>query len=105
MRLARRIERKLTQRFAPVRLSVIDESHKHLGHRGWRAGGETHFSLEIVSAAFAGQGRIARQRMVYEVLAAELAAGVHALRLATLTPEEEARQSGRGQAASTQPDD
>ncbi len=92
MPLAERIEKKLTERFAPVRLRVIDESHKHAGHGGWRPEGETHFRVEIISAAFAGQGRVTRQRMVYEVLAAELAAGVHALQLVTLTPEEEARR-------------
>ncbi len=96
MRLAKHIERKLTARFAPVRLRVIDESHKHAGHAGWRAQGETHFGVEIISAAFAAQSRIARQRMVYEVLAAELAEGVHALRLVTLTPEEEPRRPARG---------
>ncbi len=103
MPLAERIEKKLTERFAPVRLRVIDESHKHAGHGGWRPEGETHFCVEIISAAFAGQGRVTRQRMVYEVLAAELAAGVHALQLATLTPEEEARRAGRASGASAPP--
>ena len=100
MGLAERIEKKLTERFTPVRLRVIDESHKHLGHVGWRAGGGTHFRVEIISPAFAGRSRVARQRMVYEVLAAELAEGVHALELVTLTPEEEPRQPARGRAAS-----
>ena len=47
--------------------------------------------MTIVSAAFAGQSRVARQRAVYGILAAELESDVHALALKTLTPEEDAR--------------
>ena len=84
---------KLTARFAPVRLDIVDDSARHIGHVGHPGGagqgGETHFSVTVVSAAFAGLGRIARQRLVYEALAAELAGGVHALALITLAPGEE----------------
>jgi BolA protein len=83
------IQRKLTERFSPTRLAVIDESHRHAGHAGARPGGETHFAVAITSAAFAGLGRVARQRLVYDTLKAELAAGVHALSLVTRTPDEE----------------
>ncbi|MCX7366440.1 MAG: BolA family transcriptional regulator [Alphaproteobacteria bacterium] len=83
------IDNKLRARFAPARLSIEDESSKHHGHAGWREGGETHFRVEIVSAAFEGKNRVARQRMVYEALKAELDAGLHALALATLTPSED----------------
>ena len=89
MSVADTIRRKLIQRFAPTRLEVEDESHRHIGHEGARAGGETHFTVTIVSAAFAGQSRVARQRLVYETLAAELATQVHALSLTTLTPDED----------------
>jgi BolA protein len=88
--VAETIEHKLTQALAPQRLKIVDDSEKHKGHAGYREGGETHFSVEVVSAAFAGQNRVARQRRVYEILAEELAAGVHALQLKTLTPEEDA---------------
>jgi BolA protein len=44
-----------------------------------------------VSAAFAGQSRVARQRLVYQTLAEEPASRVHALALTTLTPDEAAR--------------
>ncbi len=91
MAVAETIEQKLTQALAPQRLKIVDDSEKHKGHAGYREGGETHFSVEVVSAAFAGQNRVARQRRVYEILAAELAAGVHALQLKTLTPEEDAK--------------
>ena len=88
MSVADTIRRKLTERFAPTRLKIEDESHRHAGHAGARPGGETHFSVTIVSASFSGQSRIARQRLVYQTLAAELATQVHALSLTTLAPDE-----------------
>lgn len=89
-----RIERKLTEALKPARLNIEDESHKHAGHAGSHAdgGGETHFNVEIVSDAFTGQNRVARQRQVYALLAEELNERVHALSLATLTPEEAAQK-------------
>jgi BolA protein len=91
MSIAETIRRKLTERFAPTRLEVEDQSHRHVGHEGARPGGETHFAVTIVSAAFTGQSRVARQRLVYETLAPELAAGVHALSLTTRAPDEDTR--------------
>jgi len=88
MSVADRIRLKLTERFAPVRLEIADESHRHAGHAGARAEGETHFAVTIVSAEFEGQGRVARQRLVYQTLADELATRVHALALTTLAPGE-----------------
>ncbi len=90
MRMADTIRRKLTERFDPARLDIIDESDRHIGHPGARPEGETHFAVTIVSGAFAGHSRVARQRLVYQTLAEELAASVHALSLTTLTPEEDA---------------
>ena len=86
--VAETMRRKLTEALAPTRLVIIDESHRHAGHAGARPEGETHFRIEIVSAAFAGLSRIERQRLVHGVLAPELAGRVHALSLATRTPEE-----------------
>lgn len=86
------MERKLGERLAPERLEVVDDSQRHAGHSGSRPGGESHFSVQIVAAAFEGKGQVARQRLVYEILAEELRGGVHALVLTTLTPgEAEAR--------------
>jgi BolA protein len=89
MSVADTMRRKLTERFKPVRLDIIDDSQRHAGHAGAQPGGETHFDVTIVSDAFAGMGRVARQRLVYETLAAEIAGGVHALALRTLAPGEE----------------
>jgi BolA protein len=90
MSVAARIEAKLTAALQPVRIKVVDESELHKGHAGHRPGGESHFRVEIVAAAFEGQSRVMRQRRVYAILADELKAGVHALALATRTPAEDA---------------
>ena len=98
MIVAHRIRDKLTHALAPERLEIVDESARHAGHAGARhaaaAGrhGETHFRVEIVAAAFAGAAPLARQRRVYAILADELRDGVHALSLATLTPDEARRR-------------
>ena len=70
---------KLTGAFSPIELEVIDESHRHEGHSGWREGGETHFRVRIAASAFDGMSRVGRHRAINEILAEELAASVHAL--------------------------
>lgn len=89
MSVADTMRRKLTERFQPVRLEIIDDSQRHAGHAGAQPGGETHFDVTIVSETFSGMGRVARQRLVYETLTDEIAGGVHALALRTLTPAED----------------
>lgn len=74
-----RITRTLTEAFRPTSLEVVDESHLHKGHGGWREGGETHFRIRIVSEAFRGHNRVQMHRMINQALAAELADRVHAL--------------------------
>lgn len=86
--MAERITKKLEEALAPQRLDVIDESHLHHGHGGWREGGETHFRVDIVSDAFSGKSRVERHRMVNTILAQELAERVHALAIAAKAPGE-----------------
>ena len=89
MTMADTIRQKLTAAFAPKELDVADDSHKHAGHSGARPGGETHYSVRIVSESFTGLSRVERQRRVYAALAEELKPNrVHALALTTLTPAE-----------------
>ncbi len=88
---ADRIRAALEAAFAPAQVLVQDDSAKHAGHAGARPGGETHYSVAVVSPAFAGQSRVARSRAVHAVLDAEFAGGLHALALRLLTPEEAAR--------------
>ena len=92
-KVATAIDSKLRAAFVPVRLAIEDESSKHHGHAGWREGGETHFRVEIVSQAFEGKTRVARQRLVYAALKEELDAGLHALAMETLTPAEDGKRS------------
>ena len=88
MRTADRIADKLTTALSPATLEIIDESDRHTGHTGARPGGETHFRVTIVAELFTGKNRVERQRLVYRILADELAGGVHALALTTLSPTE-----------------
>jgi BolA protein len=88
MTVKERIAAKLTEALHPTALEIVDESGRHKGHAGARAGGETHFRLYIVSERFAGKGRLERHRIVNALLAEELAAGVHALATTTLAPDE-----------------
>lgn len=73
------IAEKLSVKFTPSHLEVIDESEKHRGHGGYREGGETHFRVRIASPQFAGMPRLAQHRAVMETLDVELKNGVHAL--------------------------
>ncbi len=82
------ISATLRERLKPISLSVVDESHQHVGHGGWREGGETHFRLDIVSAAFQGKSRVERHRMVNDLLAEAFARGLHALAIKARAPGE-----------------
>jgi BolA protein len=83
-----RISEKLAAAFAPQSLDVVDDSHKHEGHAGHRPGGQTHFSVHIVSEAFRGKSRIERHRMINQTLSGELSGGVHALAIHARAPGE-----------------
>jgi BolA protein len=82
------IAEKLAAALSPQSLEVVDESHRHEGHSGHRPGGQTHFRVSIVAEAFRGKNRLERHRMVNQILASELAAGVHALAIHASAPGE-----------------
>lgn len=82
------IHSKLTAAFEPSRLEIVDDSASHAGHAGSRPGGESHFTVLIEAAAFAGKPKVARQRLVYRALAEELKGPIHALTLKALAPGE-----------------
>jgi BolA protein len=86
--VAAEIERSLRSALAPERLAVIDDSEKHRGHAGHDARGESHFTVEIVAAAFTGKSRVDRHRLVNQALAGLLAERVHALAIKAKAPEE-----------------
>lgn len=85
---AERIRALMTSRFAPQAMELTDDSALHAGHAGARPGGETHYTLAMTSAAFAGLNRVARSRLVNEALAGEFQAGLHALALKLRAPGE-----------------
>ena len=79
---------KLVAAFAPLSLDIQDDSARHAGHAGASPGGETHYSVHMVSAGFAGVSRVARSRAVHEALAGEFSTGLHALALRLQSPDE-----------------
>ena len=95
MTMQERIVARLTEALEPQQLAIIDESDRHAGHAGVRtgpghapAGGGTHYRVKIVSEKFAGRSRVDRHRMVYDLLPAEFADGLHALALDAKGPGE-----------------
>lgn len=84
------IQARLQAALAPVHLHLRDDSAHHAGHAGAREGG--HYHLTIVSPRFAGLPRVARHRLVYDVLADLMQKGIHALAIDARTPDEQQKQ-------------
>ncbi len=78
----------LGAQLAPQALAVVDESHLHAGHAGARPEGETHFRVEVVSAAFEGKSRVERHRIVNGLLDPAFKRGLHALAVRARAPSE-----------------
>jgi len=73
---------------SPTMLDLEDESYKHEGHGGHRPGQLTHLRVRIVAAAFQGQNRLSRHRIVNGLLADEMSRGLHALSIEAKAPGE-----------------
>jgi BolA protein len=82
-----RLRQRLEASFAPLQLTVEDESHLHAGHAG-AAGGQGHFRIYIVAGAFRGVPALTRHRRIYAALADMLKTDIHALSIEALAPEE-----------------
>jgi BolA protein len=80
--------RRLNSALSPTRIELTDDSEQHRGHGGYNPAGESHFSLRIESAAFAGKNRVQRQRMVYAALGELMESRVHALSIRASAPGE-----------------
>lgn len=65
---------------APSRLEIIDESHLHQGHAGWREGGQTHFRIRLAAPALDALSRVERHRLVHRTLG-DVVPRIHALAL------------------------
>ena len=79
---------RLNSALAPTAIELVDESEQHRGHGGYNPAGESHFTLKIESAAFAGKSRVERQRMVYSALGQLIDERVHALSIRASAPGE-----------------
>lgn len=88
MGIADYLEENLSKEFSPESLEVINESHLHAGHAGDNGTGESHFRIRIVSAAFAGMGRLDRHRAINAVAKPKLDEGLHALAIEAKAPGE-----------------
>ncbi|KPL67026.1 BolA family transcriptional regulator [Erythrobacter sp. SG61-1L] len=86
--LQREMEDLLQAAFSPLKLEVINDSARHHGHAGDDGSGESHFTVVIESAAFAGKSRVERQRMVNRALGDIPGERVHALAIKATAPED-----------------
>ncbi|MCB1789043.1 MAG: BolA/IbaG family iron-sulfur metabolism protein [Gammaproteobacteria bacterium] len=84
MTMQHQIEQHLRDAFSPLHLEVQNESHMH----DVPEGSESHFRVVLVTEQFDGRPLIQRHRAVNAALSSELAGGIHALALHTMTPEE-----------------
>ena len=80
--------RRLSSSLSPTRVELTDDSERHRGHGGYNPAGESHFTLLIESAAFAGKSRVERQRLVHAALGDMLHERVHALSIRASAPGE-----------------
>ncbi len=88
MSVQQEMKQILERAFAPTKLEVINDSAKHSGHSGDDGSGESHFTIMIESASFAGQSRLSRQRMVNKSLGDIPGNRVHALAIKATAPGE-----------------
>ena len=86
--ITQEIEALLRSAFAPSVLIVINDSAKHHGHSGDDGSGESHFTIEIEAAVFAGISRLERQRMVNRALGDLPGQRVHAMAIKARAPGE-----------------
>ena len=86
--VATEMRRRLNSALSPSFIRLTDDSEKHRGHGGYNPAGESHFTLEIESADFAGTSRVERQRRIYSALGDLMRERVHALSIRATAPGE-----------------
>ena len=77
----------MREAFAPLKIEVRDDSHRHAGHEGAKSGGG-HFAVTIVSPHFQGKTLVQRHQMIYQALGEMMKREIHALSIQALTPDE-----------------
>lgn len=84
------VQQRMKQLLMPLDAHIFefqDESAAHAGHVGNLGGG--HYAILLVSDAFEGMSRVARQRCVHALLAELFASqDIHALSIMARTPTE-----------------
>jgi BolA protein len=81
------IENRLRESFAPSKIEIRDDSHRHAGHEGAKSGGG-HFAVTIVSANFQGKSPVQRHQMIYQALSDMMKKEIHALSIQAFAPDE-----------------
>lgn len=82
------MEMRISKALSPEYLLVSNDSEKHRGHAGYDGSGESHFTVEVVSSAFVGLNRVARQRLVNHALGEMMEERIHALAIKAKAPGE-----------------
>lgn len=82
-----KIRQSIESALNPLRLEIIDQSHRHAGHAGARDG-RGHFDVHIVSEAFKGKLPLARHRLVFSAVGNLMETDIHALSIKALSPDE-----------------
>jgi BolA protein len=82
------IVKRVTEALEPITLVVTNDSEKHRGHAGHDGSGESHFTVEVVSARFEGLNRLQRQRAVNAALGDLMVERIHAVAIKARAPGE-----------------
>ncbi len=85
---ADRLHQAILRALDRATVEVVDRSAQHAGHAGASAAGQTHYDVTVISDAFGGMSRVARSRLIHQLLAPEFEAGLHALSLRLQTSDE-----------------
>jgi BolA protein len=78
------IRERIVASLKPELFELTDDSHLHAGH-GARGG---HYTVHIVSDAFAGKNPVQRHRLVYEAVGDLMNGEIHALSIHAATSAE-----------------
>jgi len=83
------ITNNLKDKIAAEHVEILDESHKHRGHKA--AGGGGHYSIIVVSPQFENLNVMERIRLVHKALDEEMTGTpkrIHALQVKTFDPSQ-----------------
>jgi BolA family transcriptional regulator, general stress-responsive regulator len=83
------IDRNLREQLEAQHVEIIDDSHRHRGHKA--AGGGGHYSVKVVSPKFENLNVMERVRLVHKALDEEMTGTpklIHALQVKTFSNDE-----------------